>query len=129
MLSYQVMKRDEAISSGYLGCPAYIAIQILQEKWVLHIIHSLLEGPRGFNELSRNVGGCNPTTLAQRLGRLESLGLVTKDIRSVVPPKSSYALTPSGEALQAVVDAIDSWACNHLGDQLLELPRGQSRSF
>ena len=48
-------------------CPVYEAINVLQEKWTLHIIRSLLDSPKGFNELSRAVGGCNPATLAQRV--------------------------------------------------------------
>ncbi len=52
---------------------------MLQEKWVLHIVNALLDGPKGFNAIGREVGGCNPTTLTQRLGRLELLGLVVKD--------------------------------------------------
>lgn len=98
-------------------CPVYDAIQILQEKWVLHIVRSLLEGPKGFNELGREVGGCNPTTLAQRLDRLESLKLVSKTVCSVMPPRSSYALTPSGEALQVVINAIHDWAITHLPEK------------
>ena len=42
-------------------CPVYEAINLLQEKWTLHIVRSLLEGPKGFNELGRDIGGCNPT--------------------------------------------------------------------
>jgi len=96
-----------------LSCPAYDAIQLLQEKWVLHIIRALLNGPKGFNELGRNIGGCNPTTLTQRLDKLETLGLVDKTVCSLMPPKSSYSLTPSGEALQGVVSAINDWASEH----------------
>jgi DNA-binding HxlR family transcriptional regulator len=95
-------------------CPVYDAIQVLQEKWVLHIIRNLLDGDKGFNELGRNIGGCNPTTLAQRLDRLESLGLISKTVCSVMPPKSSYSLTESGRALQGVVDAINYWATEYL---------------
>src|SRR5215210_2225990 len=47
-------------------CPVYASIELLQEKWNLHIIRALLEGPMGFNDLGRAVGA-NPTTLAQRL--------------------------------------------------------------
>ena len=95
-------------------CPAYQAIQILQEKWVLHIITTLLGGSRGFNELGRDIGGCSPTTLAQRLSQLESLGLVSKTLQPSLPLRSSYQLTPSGRALQSVIDAIDSWAADYL---------------
>ncbi|MBI4278836.1 MAG: helix-turn-helix transcriptional regulator [Armatimonadetes bacterium] len=95
-------------------CPVYQSINLLQEKWVLHIIRTLLEEPRGFNELSRAVGGCNPATLAQRLDRLEEMGLVKKTVHSVMPPRTTYQLTPAGRDLQGVIDAIDRWARQHL---------------
>jgi len=95
-------------------CAAGEAIDILQEKWVLHIVHSLLHGPKGFNELGREVGGCNPTTLTQRLCRLEDLGLISKSVRSVSPPRCSYGLTDSGQALEAVIASIRVWADSHL---------------
>ena len=98
----------------FLNCPAYEAIQLLQEKWVLHIVRALLSGPKGFNELSREVGGCNPTTLTQRLDKLETLGLVDKTVCSTMPPKSSYCLTEAGEALQSVINAIHAWAVEHV---------------
>lgn len=94
-------------------CPVYAAIQILQEKWVLHIVRGLLSGPRGFNELSR-ITGCNPATLAQRLEHLERLGLVTKAIHSYMPPRTTYTLTPAGAALQVVIDAIEAWGNRYL---------------
>jgi DNA-binding HxlR family transcriptional regulator len=81
---------------------------------VLHIVHTLLDGPRGFNELGREVGGCNPTTLAQRLARLEELGLVARTDRPVGSSRRGYALTASGEALSDVIDAIQSWSLHHL---------------
>lgn len=95
-------------------CPVHEAIQFLQEKWVLHIVRSLLEGPRGFNELSRAVGGCNPATLAQRLDRLCDIGVVHKEVQSVMPPRTLYHLTAAGRELQDVISAIDRWATTHL---------------
>lgn len=102
------------MSSADTFCPVYNAIQVLQEKWVMHIVRSLLNGNKGFNELGREIGGCNPTTLTQRLETLESLGLVSKTVCSVMPPKSSYSLTPSGAALQTVIEDIRDWALEHL---------------
>lgn len=99
---------------SFESCPSYGAIQLLQEKWVMHIVRALLESPKGFNELGREIGGCNPTTLAQRLEKLEELGLVSKTVCSVMPPKSSYSLTPPGRALQDVMNAIQSWAKDYL---------------
>ncbi|MDR7423537.1 MAG: helix-turn-helix domain-containing protein [Armatimonadota bacterium] len=104
------------MNEGDFTCPVYRAIDLLQEKWVLHIVRTLLTGPKGFNELSREVGGCNPATLAQRLDHLEALGIVKKTVQSVMPPKTSYRLTASGQALIEVVEAIDRWARRHLKD-------------
>ena len=32
-------------------CPVYASIELLQEKWTLHIIRALLGGPLGFSLL------------------------------------------------------------------------------
>jgi len=94
-------------------CAAGSAIEILQEKWVLHIVHALLNGPMGFNELGREVGGCNPTTLTQRLARLEELGVVEKETNAL-PQRCAYSLTSSGHDLERVIVAIRGWALAHL---------------
>jgi DNA-binding HxlR family transcriptional regulator len=99
-----------------LYCPVYDAIQVLQEKWTLHIVRALLDGPQGFNELGRTVGGCNPVTLKARLDHLETLGILRRTVHSQMPPRTSYELSPSGIALQRVIDAIDGWAREHLND-------------
>ncbi len=95
-------------------CPVQAAIDLLQEKWTLHIIRGLLDGPRGFNELARAAGGCNPATLSQRLERLVEMGIVEKTIQSHMPPRTSYALTRSGQELKRVIDAIERWARRYL---------------
>jgi DNA-binding HxlR family transcriptional regulator len=98
-------------------CPAHRAIGVLQEKWVLHIVRALLSGNRGFNELSRTVGGCNSATLTQRLEQLEGLGIIAKATDAEVTGKlarSIYSLTVSGRELQTVIDAIDAWGRRHL---------------
>ena len=104
------------MSGESLSCPAYDAIQVLQEKWVLHIVRTLLDGPRGFNELGREIGGCNPTTLTQRLVLLEGMKLVRKNVQSRAPLRCTYELSTAGRALQDVVEAIDSWARIHMDD-------------
>ncbi|HEV3124083.1 MAG TPA: helix-turn-helix domain-containing protein [Candidatus Dormibacteraeota bacterium] len=95
-------------------CPVFEAIQLLQEKWTLHIVRALLDGPVGFNELARRVGGVNPATLASRLDHLVELGLVHKTIHSTMPPRTAYELCDAGVELQSVVEAIDDWGRRNL---------------
>ncbi len=86
---------------------------LLQEKWVLIIVFSLLDGPTGFSELMRK-GNVNTTTLTQRLNLLEQAGMLVKTIYSTMPPRTSYALTEAGRALKPVFDAITEWSGKHL---------------
>lgn len=90
-------------------CPIYESINLLQEKWTLHIVRSLLDGAKGFNELGRDIGGCNPTTLTQRLERLEAAGIIDKTVQSTMPPRTRYTLTEAGRALENVIIAVDRW--------------------
>lgn len=76
-------------------------------------MHALLNGPMGFNELGRQVGGCNPTTLTHRLARLEELGVVEKQ-SNALPLRCAYSLTPAGHDLERVIVAIRGWALTHL---------------
>lgn len=95
-------------------CPVHEAIQVLQEKWTMHIVRALLDGPLGFNELGRAVGGCNPATLKVRLDHLEALGILSRTVHSQMPPRTSYELAPAGVDLQRVIVEIDGWGRKHL---------------
>lgn len=94
-------------------CPVREYINVLQEKWVMHIVRALLGGTKGFNELGREIGGANPTTLSQRLERLESLGIVERRVCSTMPPRTEYSLTQAGVELDDVISAIDRWSRRH----------------
>jgi DNA-binding HxlR family transcriptional regulator len=94
-------------------CPVRKYINVLQEKWVMHIVRALLSGAKGFNELGREIGGANPRTLSQRLERLEQLGIVEKRVCSTMPPRTAYELTPAGAELEEVIASIDRWSRRH----------------
>jgi DNA-binding HxlR family transcriptional regulator len=95
---------------------AIIALRVLQEKWVLPIVQVLLDGPKGFNAIGREVGGCNPSTLAARLARLEALGLIDKR-DGAGEARSCYQLTDAGAQLESVIGAIARWADRHLDER------------
>jgi DNA-binding HxlR family transcriptional regulator len=109
-------------------CPVYDAIAVLQGKWTLQIVHALMDGPLGFNELARAIGGCNPSTLAQRLDTLVRLALVARTVEASSPPRTLYALTPAGAALQPVVAAIEQWGRRHLRKERVQAVRRTPRA-
>jgi DNA-binding HxlR family transcriptional regulator len=84
---------------------------------LLVVVQALMDGPLGFNELSREAACMiNNTTLSQRLDLLEDCGIVKRTVQSSMPPRTSYELTASGRALKTVLDAIDKWADKHMPD-------------
>ncbi len=88
---------------------------LLQEKWVLMIVHSLLGGSISFNELMRR-GKVNTTTLSQRLNLLVRAGVLVKTIHSTMPPRTSYELTEAGLALGPLLEAIAEWSGKYLSN-------------
>ncbi len=106
---------SEKEKEGTCGSAALIrGVILLQEKWVMLIVHQLLTGPTGFNELSRKAEGVNVTTLSQRLALLEGAGILVKTIHSTMPPRTSYELTDAGRALRSVLKEIEGWSQAHL---------------
>ena len=86
---------------------------LLQEKWVLMIVHCLLAGSISFSELMRR-GSVNTTTLTQRLNLLEQAGVLVKTIHSTMPPRTSYELTEAGLALGPILESIAEWSGKYL---------------
>lgn len=109
-------------------CPVLDAIGVLQGKWTMQIVHALLGGPMGFNELARAVGGCNPSTLTQRLETLVALDILARRVESSSPPRTLYSLTAAGVALQPVVAAIDDWGRRHLRRERVRAVRRAART-
>jgi DNA-binding HxlR family transcriptional regulator len=106
--------RHSPICNPQEMCAFFSAINVLNEKWVLHIITVLMGGPIGFNELSRMAQKINTTTLSQRLQLLENEGIITRTVQSTIPPKTSYELTSKGLAFRPTLDAIRTWALENI---------------
>jgi len=47
--------------------------------------------------------------LAQQLREMESDGLIERTVYPEVPPRVEYQLTPFGETLRPVIDAMWAW--------------------
>lgn len=94
-------------------CPVAKAMEILDERWTLLIVRELLLGSTRFNELRRGVPRMSPALLSKRLRALERAGVVRRDDED---GRSRYALTPSGQELKPVVDALGAWGVRWVGE-------------
>jgi DNA-binding HxlR family transcriptional regulator len=98
-------------SSEFLGYCSYTkAIEHLGDRWSLLIVRELgVFGPQGFNDLVSGLPGrISRSVLADRLRRLETLGLVSRADRH--DPHPAYRLTALGEGLMATLGALRTWA-------------------
>ncbi len=100
-----------------LGCPVTRAMSAIGGKWKLFIIFHLMGGTRRFSELRRMIPDVTQQMLTAQLRELEADGLVARKVYAVVPPRVEYRLTPLGEELRSVTDALQAW-----GNQLPYLP-------
>jgi DNA-binding HxlR family transcriptional regulator len=86
------------------------AAGLLERRWTVSILWASYEGASRFNEFRQAVGAIPPGTLAQRLAELEEAGVLSRSVIDERPPRVEYRLTPRGQRLKGVVDALASWA-------------------
>lgn len=99
----------EALGQRYgQWCPVAHASQILAERWTPLIVRELLAGVCHFNDLERGLPGISRTLLTERLRQLERAGVVERQI-GANGRTTAYRLTPAGQDLQPVVDALGAW--------------------
>ena len=89
-------------------CPTNVVLNLLNERWMLHIVHVLLGGTKRFNEIAHTLE-LNPGTLRERLRALEDEGVVLRTVISAMPPHVEYTLTEKGLALNGIFDALANW--------------------
>jgi DNA-binding HxlR family transcriptional regulator len=90
-------------------CSVAACAEIIGSKWTALLVHDLSEGPRRFTELEHSCMGISPRTLSERLRWLEDEGLIERRSYPESPPRVEYELTPKGDALLPIIDAMRSF--------------------
>ena len=79
------------------ACPVATTVQLIGSKWKLLILRNLRQRPWRFNELRRD---------------LED-GIITRTVYPEVPPRVEYALSPLGESMRPILDAMAQWGTEY----------------
>ena len=90
-------------------CPVASALDIIGDRWTLLVVRDLACGKAHFKELCESPEGIATNILADRLERLVADKLVAKAPSPVRPGRDAYRLTPRGESLLPVLDAVARW--------------------
>ncbi len=94
---------------GGPGCAGLAAIAMIGSELKLSVLHSLMSGPKRFNELRGSTGICQ-SSLAKTLKELEESGIMERRVILDRPVAVEYRLTPMGEDLSDALRGLDRWA-------------------
>lgn len=100
------------------SCPLRLTLSFLGPKWKSCILDELRNGPLRPSEVHKALPEATPRVLNMQLKELEEDGFLRKVIYPELPPRSEYYITPLGESLLPVIDAMIAWGKEH--NELLE---------
>ncbi|GET39813.1 winged helix-turn-helix transcriptional regulator [Microseira wollei] len=101
----------EARSENYQRktCPAENTLKAISGRWKLLILRELFTGVKRFGELQRALEGITQKMLTQQLREMEDDGIIHRQVYPQIPPKVEYSLTPLGESLKPIIEAMHEW--------------------
>ena len=94
--------------------PAQKVIGHLSNKWNVLVIRRLFRRTMRYSELRRDIGDISQKMLTQTIRHLERIGLVSRKVYPVVPPKVEYSLTELGGSCVEAVDGLVNWAVENI---------------
>ena len=95
------------------ACPVATTVQLIGSKWKLLILRNLRMRPWRFNELRRDLEGVSQQVLTDSLRAMEDDGIITRTVYPEIPPKVEYALSPLGESMSPILDAMAQWGTTY----------------
>ncbi|MBT2130345.1 winged helix-turn-helix transcriptional regulator [Aliiroseovarius lamellibrachiae] len=87
------MKRAKPYSQS---CPISLTLDVMGNRWALHVLRELHAGPTSFGEIKAGLPGIATNMLSARLSELVDAGLVNKTGRA-------YRLTDQGTATRPIL--------------------------
>lgn len=88
-------------------------LNVINGKWKLPILGSLLFQKRKFTEIQRNIPKITPRMLSKELKDLEMNGMVKRTVYDSIPVSVEYELTNSGKTIGEVLDKMVEWGVKH----------------
>ncbi|MEW9835231.1 winged helix-turn-helix transcriptional regulator [Mesorhizobium marinum] len=99
-------------------CPIEEVMQVLGGRWPTLLIYYLQEGTKRFADLRRDNPTISHKMLTVELRKLEEAGIVRRTEFVGYPMRVEYELTPAGERLTPLIEALaDWWEATSAGDQ------------
>jgi DNA-binding HxlR family transcriptional regulator len=89
-------------------------LDVVGDRWTLLVVRELMLGKQRFTDILDGCGRVSPNLLSDRLKKLEANGLVERRYFKELPPRVEYSLTPAGNDLRGVLQAMIDWGVEHM---------------
>lgn len=94
-------------------CPVETTARIVGGRWKAAVLEQLFQDTKRFSELKRAIPRITQRTLSQQLRELQRTGIVERTVYPDSPPRVVYAITPLGNSLRPLLDAMCRWGRSH----------------
>ena len=95
-------------------CPVATTVQLIGNKWKLLIIRNLVyNGVQRFGDFIKSIPAISKKVLTDNLRSLENDGLIVREVFAEVPPRVEYSLSPLGQSLKPILDAMFDWGTDY----------------
>jgi DNA-binding HxlR family transcriptional regulator len=101
------------------------ALYVLNGKWRLALILSLMQSSKRFNEIQQEIKGISPKVLAKELKDLELNDFITRTVYPTTPVSIIYEATAHSKTLKNVLSELSAWGAQHR-EKVKEGMRNQS---
>ncbi len=110
------------------NCPINFILETFGDKWTLLVVRDLMfKGKKYYGEFLESDEKISTNILAERLQRLESQGVITKEKDPNHRSKFIYALTEKGKALLPIMLEVTQWSSTY--DSLTNTPKEFSEAL
>jgi len=89
------------------------ALYVLNGKWKLPLIISLVNSTKRFKEIQRDLENITPKILSKELKDLELNGFINREVFNTTPVTVTYKLTPYAKTLDNVIEELRLWGIQH----------------
>lgn len=89
------------------------ALFVLNGKWRMALILSLVQSPKRFNEIQKEITGISPKVLANELKDLELNDFIKRNVYPTTPVSIIYEATDYSRSLKSVIRELSSWGEQH----------------
>jgi DNA-binding HxlR family transcriptional regulator len=90
------------------ACSVASTLEIIGERWTMHVLRESFLGVRRFEDFRRNIGVAR-NILSDRLNTLVAEGILRRELYNERPPRYEYRLTRKGVDLYGILIELMKW--------------------